>query len=95
MKFFDFLHDTLVARPILDEWRISNKHLDRIASAMEGPKIPEQEITAVEIDDYGPERVTGEIVKLAPNHIGIKQVSAKLGDIAIHFPRLGFQVEAA
>ena len=53
------------------------------------------DVVRISADDYGPELITGTIVKLAPNHIGIKQVTDELGEIAIHFPRLGFQIDVA
>ena len=52
------------------------------------------DIVTVAPDDYAPHRVEGEIVKLAPNEVAVRQVTNRLGEIAIHFPRLGFVIEA-
>jgi glutathione S-transferase len=53
------------------------------------------DVVSISADDYAPERVKGQIVKLAPNHIAVLQVTKQLGEVAIHFPRLGFNIEAA
>ncbi len=51
------------------------------------------QVVAIAADDYARERVVGEVVKLSPEAIGIRQHDEKLGDIAIHFPRLGFAID--
>ena len=45
-------------------------------------------------DDYGVQRIAGEIVKLTPFEIAVRQDTAELGKIAVHFPRTGFSIEA-
>jgi len=44
-------------------------------------------------DDYAIERIAGEVFKLSPTEIAVKQRSEQLGEIAIHFPRLGFSIK--
>ncbi len=43
-------------------------------------------------DDYGKVEVGGEIVSLSPQHIAIRRVDERVGEIVIHFPRAGFLV---
>jgi glutathione S-transferase len=43
-------------------------------------------------DDYGRVEVGGEIVSLSAQHIAIRRVDERIGDIVVHFPRAGFLV---
>jgi glutathione S-transferase len=43
-------------------------------------------------DDYGRVEVSGEIVSLSAQHIAIRRVDERVGEIVIHFPRAGFLV---
>ncbi len=43
-------------------------------------------------DDYGKVEVGGEIVSLSAQHIAIRRVDERIGEIVIHFPRAGFSV---
>jgi glutathione S-transferase len=43
-------------------------------------------------DDYGRVEVAGEIVSLSAQHIAIRRVDERIGEIVIHFPRAGFLV---
>jgi hypothetical protein len=43
-------------------------------------------------DDYGKIEVGGEIVSLSAQHIAIRRVDERLGEIVVHFPRAGFLV---
>jgi glutathione S-transferase len=43
-------------------------------------------------DDYGKIEVAGEIVSLSAQHIAIRRVDERVGEIAVHFPRAGFHV---
>jgi glutathione S-transferase len=52
------------------------------------------DLVTVGADDYAVERVKGVIVKLTSEEIAVQQVSEELGDIAIHFPRIGFSIES-
>jgi glutathione S-transferase len=46
-------------------------------------------------DDYATERISGELVKLTPTEVAVRQSSTRLGEIVIHFPRMGFCIEPA
>jgi glutathione S-transferase len=52
------------------------------------------ESVTIAADDYATEQIRGEIVKLSSNEIAVRQISERLGEIAIHFPRLGFSISA-
>jgi hypothetical protein len=45
-------------------------------------------------DDYGRVEVHGEIVSLSAQHIAIRRLDERLGEIVVHFPRAGFLVLA-
>jgi hypothetical protein len=46
-------------------------------------------------DDYGRVEVGGEIVSLSAQHIAIRRVDERIGEIVVHFPRAGFLILAA
>jgi hypothetical protein len=43
-------------------------------------------------DDYGKVEVHGEIVSLSAQHISIRRLDERVGEIVVHFPRAGFLV---
>ena len=43
-------------------------------------------------DDYGKVEVGGEIVSLSAQHIAIRRVDERVGEIVVHFPRAGFVI---
>jgi len=43
-------------------------------------------------EDYGKVEVAGEIVSLSAQHIAIRRVDERVGEIVVHFPRAGFNV---
>ena len=43
-------------------------------------------------DDYGKVEVGGEIFSLSAQHIAIRRVDERVGEIVLHFPRAGFLV---
>lgn len=43
-------------------------------------------------DDYGKVAVSGTIVSLSSQHIAIRRIDDRAGDIVVHFPRAGFLV---
>jgi glutathione S-transferase len=46
-------------------------------------------------DDYGKVRVAGEIVALSAQHIAIRRLDPRAGEVVVHFPRAGFHVFSA
>jgi hypothetical protein len=55
---------------------------------------PGQRVTVVP-DDYGFDPVGGEIVASDVHEIAIRRRDEQLGDVCVHFPRLGFRVVPA
>lgn len=49
---------------------------------------------AVSPDDYGKEPAEGELLLYGPERIAIRVEHERTGSIVIHFPRLGFRVDA-
>jgi glutathione S-transferase len=45
--------------------------------------------------DYGVDPVEGELVLSRPNELAVRRVDARAGEVVVHFPRLGFQVQKA
>jgi hypothetical protein len=43
--------------------------------------------------DYGTDPVEGELVLSRPNELAVRRVDARAGEVVVHFPRLGFQVQ--
>jgi glutathione S-transferase len=43
-------------------------------------------------DDYGRVEVAGEILSLSAQHVAIRRVDVRVGEIVMHFPRAGFLV---
>ena len=43
-------------------------------------------------DDYGKIKVSGDIVALSSQHIAIRRLDPRVGEIVVHFPRAGFLV---
>lgn len=46
----------------------------------------------VAADDYATDAIEGDIARLSDTAIGIRQTTAQLGEIVIHFPRIGFAI---
>ena len=45
-------------------------------------------------DDYGKEAVEGELALITANEIAIRRTDAQLGNVIVHFPRLGYDLRA-
>ncbi len=43
-------------------------------------------------DDTRRGTVQGEVVVAAPNRIGVRRTQEALGEVVVHFPRLGYRV---
>ena len=49
----------------------------------------------VAADDYATNPIAGELVKLTAGEVALRQLSERLGEVVIHFPRLGFRIAPA
>jgi glutathione S-transferase len=50
---------------------------------------------AVTPDDYGKVPVTGELVGLDARRVSVRRHDERAGEVVVHFPRIGYVVEAA
>jgi hypothetical protein len=50
---------------------------------------------AVTPDDYGFDPVVGEVVSSSVHEIALRRSDPQVGDVVVHFPRIGFRVAAA
>jgi hypothetical protein len=50
---------------------------------------------SITADDYGRNTVTGALVSSTIDELVIRRRGADLGDIFVHFPRVGFQIVPA
>ncbi len=60
--------------------------------------LPELEIDSsvtVTPQDYGAVPVAGRLVQLSQHNVAIRRTDDRAGDVVVHFPRLGYRVEAA
>ena len=48
---------------------------------------------AVLPDDYGFDPVAGELLMSSAHEIAVRRTDDELGDIVVHFPRIGFRVQ--
>ncbi len=46
-------------------------------------------------DDYAFDPVAGEVVSISVDDVAIERRDAQIGDVVVHFPRVGFRVAAA
>lgn len=46
-------------------------------------------------DDYGKVPVSGELVTLDPHEVAVRRSDPQLGELVVHFPRIGYVVAAA
>ncbi|MBI2801569.1 MAG: glutathione S-transferase family protein [Gammaproteobacteria bacterium] len=47
---------------------------------------------AIVADDYGKERTTGRVARLAANQITVLREDPAVGEIAVHYPRAGYRI---
>ena len=53
------------------------------------------QLVAVSADDYGRDQVRGTLVGASEHQLTVLRTDPDLGDIAVHFPRIGFAIAAA
>jgi hypothetical protein len=46
-------------------------------------------------DDYGKVPVAGELVTLQLQEVAVRRIDERAGEVIVHFPRIGYVVEAA
>jgi glutathione S-transferase len=50
---------------------------------------------SVTSEDTGRDPVTGELVLLAPNEVALKREDPRVGEVVVHFPRVGYDLRRA
>jgi hypothetical protein len=46
----------------------------------------------IRADDYGRDPVEGELVLIDADEIALRRSDPRLGDVVVHFPRLGYDL---
>jgi glutathione S-transferase len=58
------------------------------------PALQQDSKVTVTPDDYGAVHVSGRLMRLTHQEIAIKRHDKSAGDVVVHFPRIGYRVEA-
>lgn len=64
------------------------------ATAIDDAALPVGQSIAIRPDDYGQEETIGEIVWVTAEALAVKRVDAQVGEVLVHYPRLGYLFEA-
>ena len=64
------------------------------ADAIEDAALPVGQMIAIRPDDYGQEVTQGEIVWTTAEALAVKRTDAQVGEVLVHYPRLGYLFEA-
>jgi hypothetical protein len=51
------------------------------------------EDVSVTPDDYGRDPVRGRLAALSVQEVGVRRVDALVGEVIVHFPRVGYRIE--
>jgi hypothetical protein len=63
-----------------------------VADLQEPNGIKPGDLVTVTPDDYGFDPVAGEVVASSTHEIAIRRRDDQVGDVVVHFPRIGFRV---
>jgi glutathione S-transferase len=64
------------------------------ADAIEDAALPVGQMIAIRPDDYGQEVTQGEIVWTTAEALAVKRTDPQVGEVLVHYPRLGYLFEA-
>jgi len=56
---------------------------------------PGDAVTVTSLDTAGAGAVSGRVVRLARDEIAVARADGRVGDVVVHFPRVGYRVERA
>jgi len=56
---------------------------------------PLGEPVRIRADDYARDAIDGELVLIDPTEIALRRVDPRVGEVVVHFPRLGYDLRAA
>jgi hypothetical protein len=65
------------------------------ADAIDDEALPVGQMIAIKPNDYGQEVTTGEIIWATPEAIAVRRTDAQVGNVLVHYPRLGYLFEDA
>ena len=83
------------AEQALDIARTSDPRKPAGVDAADPLALREGERVSVTPDDYGKEPVLGQLVSLQINEVAVLRHDARVGDVVVHFPRIGYRVSRA
>ena len=63
------------------------------ADAIEDEALPVGKMIAIKPNDYGQEETVGEIVWATTEALAVKRTDEQVGDVLVHYPRLGYLFE--
>ena len=64
------------------------------ADAIADEALPVGQVIAIKPNDYGQEETVGEVVWATAEALAVKRSDEKVGDVLVHYPRLGYLFEA-
>ena len=64
------------------------------ADAIADEALPVGQVIAIKPNDYGQEETVGEIAWATAEALAVKRSDEKVGDVLVHYPRLGYLFEA-
>ena len=65
-----------------------------LATRIEDEALPVGKMIAIKPNDYGQEETVGEIVWVTAEALAVKRIDEQVGDVLVHYPRLGYLFEA-
>tara|TARA_R110001599_G_scaffold353815_1_gene598805 strand:+ start:50794 stop:51603 length:810 start_codon:yes stop_codon:yes gene_type:complete len=74
--------------------RVSRSEVEPLISADAWPSLAENASVVVTPQDYGAVPVQGTLLRLTHGQVAIRREDKLVGEVVVHFPRVGYQVEA-
>ena len=84
----------LTADDALTIARDSQSEIEPLISADAWPSLAENASVVVTPQDYGAVPVQGTLLRLTHGEVAIRREDKLVGEVVVHFPRVGYQVEA-
>ncbi|MEM8496780.1 MAG: glutathione S-transferase [Pseudomonadota bacterium] len=84
----------LAAHEALRIARESNPSIDSQVDVSAFPKLHYGDLVSISASDYGRDPVHGELIGLDRENISVRRSTEQLGDLVVHFPRIGYTVNS-
>ena len=84
----------MAASEALDIARNASPDYTPPADAIADEALPVGQMIAIKPDDYGQEETVGEIVWATREMLAVKRADTQVGEVLVHYPRLGYLFEA-